>query len=411
MADSRDDFGRQITDLYQHLYDLVYLRTHAFTERLIPDPAIPRKEKAWRLHDLLLEVIKELDPGPEAPAFSREWRRHRLMVLRYVDGVDPQAVAREVAVSRRQYYREHDAALDAIADILWDRYATQSPDLQDVIQPVEKASPVSDLELLRLETARLAQAERYTRVDQVATNVLPLFEERLRQRALQSRLSLPPSTPGVSFDRGLLRQVLMGMLGYLIERASEATIDVTVKHEASGACLALRVDPPQAVREMDAAVARERIEAFEEMAALESARVLPVRTGEAITGFDLWLPTELQRTVLAVDDNEDVLQLFQRYLIPHQYRVATAQTARAGLDLAIKLKPDVITLDLMMPEQDGWDLLQALLNHPDTCHIPIIVCTVLKQKELALSLGAAAFLKKPVTEEDLLSILRSLEET
>jgi CheY-like chemotaxis protein len=114
--------------------------------------------------------------------------------------------------------------------------------------------------------------------------------------------------------------------------------------------------------------------------------------------------------VLVVDDNEDVLELFQRYLVPHQYRVVTAKAVQEGLDLAIRLQPDTITLDLMMPEQDGWDLLQALLNRPDTRHIPIIVCSVLKQKELALSLGATAFLKKPVTELQLLSALQALEE-
>ena len=127
--------------------------------------------------------------------------------------------------------------------------------------------------------------------------------------------------------------------------------------------------------------------------------------------FEIRLPTNAHRTVLVVDDNEDVLELFQRYLSPHQYRVVTAQTAEKALGLAVRLRPDTITLDLMMPEQDGWDLLQALLNRADTCHIPIIVCSVLKQKELALSLGATAFLKKPVTEQELLSTLRALEET
>jgi CheY-like chemotaxis protein len=64
-----------------------------------------------------------------------------------------------------------------------------------------------------------------------------------------------------------------------------------------------------------------------------------------------------------------------------------------------------------MPGRDGWDLLQTLLNQSDTRHIPIIVYTVLKQKTLALSLGATAFLEKPVSKQALFSALQALEET
>ena len=114
---------------------------------------------------------------------------------------------------------------------------------------------------------------------------------------------------------------------------------------------------------------------------------------------------------MVVDDNEDILELFRGYLSPHHYRVVTAQTGQDALSLARRLRPYAITLDLMMPDQDGWDLLQALLNQPDTQHIPIIICSVLTQKELALSLGATAFLEKPISEDTLLLALEALEET
>ncbi len=146
------------------------------------------------------------------------------------------------------------------------------------------------------------------------------------------------------------------------------------------------------------------------MATLSGAHILPVRAGQSIVGFDVQLPAGPERTVLVVDDNEDVLELFRRYLSPHHYHVVTAQTAEDALALARRLQPYAITLDLMLPDQDGWDMLQVLLNQPDTGHIPIIVCTVLKQKELALSLGATAFLEKPVSESALLSALEALEE-
>ena len=112
--------------------------------------------------------------------------------------------------------------------------------------------------------------------------------------------------------------------------------------------------------------------------------------------------------MLVVDDNDDVLELFRRYLVPHGYHVLTARSVPEALELAERIHPYAITVDLMLPGQDGWDLLQILLNRSDTRQIPIIVCSVLKQKELALSLGATAFLEKPVTEEMLLSSLSAL---
>src|SRR5437868_9740050 len=109
------EYKRYITQLayaYEHISDLVYLRTHPLLDLLFRDSATSRKDQAWQLHHVLLDTIKELDPGPQAPAFSREWRRHRLMVLRYADGLTPQAVADQLAISRRHFYREHAMAIE-----------------------------------------------------------------------------------------------------------------------------------------------------------------------------------------------------------------------------------------------------------------------------------------------------------
>ncbi|HEX2623088.1 MAG TPA: hypothetical protein VHL11_23170, partial [Phototrophicaceae bacterium] len=62
------EFIQHLTDAYEHLYDLVYLRTHLLTRVLIPDSGLNRKDQAWEIHHLLLNVIQELDPGTQAPA-------------------------------------------------------------------------------------------------------------------------------------------------------------------------------------------------------------------------------------------------------------------------------------------------------------------------------------------------------
>jgi CheY-like chemotaxis protein len=406
---SKAEFASHVADAYEHLYDLVHLRTQPLIDILSPS-SLPAKTRARRLHRTLLDVIEELDPGPQAPAFSHEWRRHRLMVLRYVKGLNPQAVADQLAVSLRHYYRVHNAAIEDVATLLWDRYVARPPTSQGASQALEEEPSPSRLELLRLEAARLTQADRYARVGDVVEGALPLLQEMLHRHRVDVRMALPESLPGVSIDQSLLRQMLLGMLGYLIERTEEAAVQVTAQVEGPAVFLSLTVEPPKSVRPTKQAEVEERLSALEEMATLSGAHILPMHVGHAIVGFDVQLPI-VEHTVLVVDDNEDVLELFRGYLSPHRYRVVTAQTAPEALDEARQFQPYAITLDLMMPNQDGWTLLQTLLNQPDTRHIPVIVCSVLKQKELALSLGATAFLEKPITEQVLLSTLEALQET
>jgi CheY-like chemotaxis protein len=127
--------------------------------------------------------------------------------------------------------------------------------------------------------------------------------------------------------------------------------------------------------------------------------------GEDAFAASILLPIAEQVTVLVVDDNADTLQLFQRYLSGSHYRFIGAQDAQRGFALAEGSGPQIIVLDVMMPQQDGWALLGRLREHPRTRRIPIIVCTILSQEELALALGAAEFIRKPVGRTELLSAL------
>jgi DNA-binding response OmpR family regulator len=118
------------------------------------------------------------------------------------------------------------------------------------------------------------------------------------------------------------------------------------------------------------------------------------------------LPAGIAPTVLVVEDNPQVVQLFRRYLSGSPYQMLWAATGNVALDLASAERPDAITLDLLLPQRDGWEFLQAAKVHPATRDIPVIVCSVLRERELALSLGAADFLAKPVTQHALLTALR-----
>jgi CheY-like chemotaxis protein len=111
-------------------------------------------------------------------------------------------------------------------------------------------------------------------------------------------------------------------------------------------------------------------------------------------------------TVLVIDDEPTVHELMRRFLAREGFRVETALNGDAGLQLAREVRPDVITLDVMMPGKDGWTVLAALKSDPEIASIPVIMMTITSDTNLGYSLGASDFLTKPIERENLLTVLR-----
>jgi CheY-like chemotaxis protein len=109
--------------------------------------------------------------------------------------------------------------------------------------------------------------------------------------------------------------------------------------------------------------------------------------------------------VLVVDDDAAVRDLMSRFLGKEGFRVATAAGGEEGLRLARELQPDVITLDVLMPGMDGWSVLAALKADPALADIPVVMLTMLDDRNLGYALGAADYLTKPIDRERLVAVL------
>jgi PAS domain S-box-containing protein len=107
------------------------------------------------------------------------------------------------------------------------------------------------------------------------------------------------------------------------------------------------------------------------------------------------------RTVLVIDDEPEAQEIIERFLRKEGFEVATAGNGEEGLRLAHKLKPAAITLDVMMPEMDGWSVLRALKADPGLQDIPVVMLTMLDDKSKGYSLGATDYLTKPVDRDQL----------
>ena len=141
--------------------------------------------------------------------------------------------------------------------------------------------------------------------------------------------------------------------------------------------------------------------------ASDSVKNLNQQTGSLIENV-VSIENSSGKTVLIIDDDPTVSELMKRQLLKEGYKVVIAPNGKEGIRLARDLNPDVITLDILMPEMDGWSVLRTLKADPKVANIPVIMASILDEKNKGFSLGAADFLSKPVQKEYLMKSIRNL---
>src|SRR5438876_6701008 len=112
------------------------------------------------------------------------------------------------------------------------------------------------------------------------------------------------------------------------------------------------------------------------------------------------------KCILVIDDDPNVHRLIDRTLRPEGYSLQFALNGKEGLRLAKELRPRLITLDVLMPDTDGWSVLSALKSDAELAGIPVIMLTIVGDKDLGFALGAAEYLLKPIDRNQLLAVMK-----
>lgn len=133
----------------------------------------------------------------------------------------------------------------------------------------------------------------------------------------------------------------------------------------------------------------------------------PVQQKPAVVTSPPSVPASGQQVqILSIDDDPDVIEILRKYLVPEGYSIAGALSGDEGLEMAVRMKPALITLDIMMPKKDGWQVLRELKQNPQTRDIPVLIHSIVDNKPLALSLGAVDVMTKPTDPKRLLSLVK-----
>ena len=409
MEEDSTELSRAVRSALSHLYDNAYLQTHPLTLRWAAGSHSDRLSQAQELRRTLLDCIERL--RPHAAARGDAARVYAVLTYRCIDGLTIEEIEQKLGLSRRQVYREFTKGIDAVAEQLLDLLEARGAMTQPT--PGETTSVASRRELAEVELERLTKAAQLDAVllPAVVEGVCRLLDARLQQRGMAVDIALPGSVPPVLADRTLLRQALLNLLSYGLDVLPDgATLQVSAGEAEGVVRVTVRRKPGATVPPGGNAIPPQRREgvALQVAQALIAAQNGRLVLQEAASDWsaEIVLPTAQTPTILLIDDNQALVDLFQRYLAGHRLVVQGATSGEAALAQVRQATPQAIVLDVMMPHQDGWEVLQALRQEPACATVPIIVCSVLREHDLALSLGANDTLVKPVSQPALLDVLR-----
>ena len=297
------------------------------------------------------------------------------------------------------------------------------------------------LDLARIEAGKMELNFEEVHLADMTTSVMSTAKGLVKEKPIQLVQRIPQSMPTVRGDTMRVRQVLLNLISNASKFTDHGSISVetsvqrgpTGKMEAlinvvdTGPGISIEDQKKlfQAFSQVDGSATRKSggsglgLSICANLVQLHGGRIgVHSVVGRGSTfWFTLPLYNQPQeeipggmKVVLAIDDDPQVIGLYERYLNPQGYYVMPLTDPSKAKEHVLKIKPFAITLDIMMPNKDGWSVLTDLKTDPLTRDYPVIICSIMEQADKGFSLGAADYLVKPILEEDLVWALDRLNK-
>lgn len=388
---SRDQFLELTKDALERFYDLTHLENHPFAQKVKRDQDTYEATRGQLLQKDLSRAINMLDSDQIRTSGSSLSRRHHVMRLRYVERLTIQNISYELDISERQIYRDLRQGEEDLATILHSWYVEG--------RDVAAREDTENAERLNSEIEHLQTDFQTVDIKTLTYSAKSSIERLSANRNVEVVIQAPPEPVMISTDPLVAKHVLISLLSSAVQKSDGGTVVLQLKSSDERTGLSLRYSQPddchetmlnditlQLLSRLKWEIIQEDVEDVTQCIELSFGKNMP--------------------TVLVIDDYEALSRLLKRYLAGYRCRIVAAVDGATGLSLAKELQPDAVILDVMMPNMDGWEVLQRLRNHPDTRHIPVFVCSVFDDPELARALGASAFISKPIQREGVIQALR-----
>jgi CheY-like chemotaxis protein len=386
------DWVAELRSVLTHWHNTSYLENHRLAHLVWSRVGGPHATRAQALRRAVRLAIEALQPIAAYDPSSPDTRPSEILHRHYIAKQGIPKIALDLNICEREAYRELRLAMEALGQILQGMYGSSAAD------PLSEGDAKLSDEVQRLAAAKTEIVDIVHLLAEASTT----GQQLARDRRIHIDLASDVDSLHVVANRVMLRQAILNLLSYMVRNHHGDQILVQLHCSPSSAMISFRYKSALVPNPADAsepyAVAAQLLDSLGVQWSRE-----PLTDG--CSEVHLHIPVPEQRTVLLVDDNEGLTTLFTRYLGHLPFRVYSANDFQTALDLAQQLQPDVVVIDVMMPGHDGWELIERVRAIARDGCPRVIVCSIINDPELALALGADAFLHKPVDRADLLDAL------
>lgn len=374
------------------------------------DPNTSILVRAQTLRSRLLDAIESLRPARMLqPNQGQAGRSYEVLSLRYVSCLTVDEIGDRLAVGGRQVYRDLRRGEEELAALLDSQNAAH----ENYTRADHAATP--HMTAFQAELDALARRQDVVELGEMLDSAVRIVQALAEPKGVTLYYHPPRQAILISATSSIAKEMLIQLLSALVQQSEPGQL-LVIRAQSSEefAEVHIRGDTHQGNTNADAGFSWENPLLHNALLLAQlSETINVVRTRDAhdrtlVVRFNALSVNVVYQPILIVEDNPGVGELYQRYLQGSPWQVTLLANPAEAIAKAQELRPAVIILDVLMPETDGWSVLQTLHATPELADIPVIICSVINDPELATALGAAASLKKPLSRLELMDTLNQI---
>lgn len=403
----RDAFIDALREALAHLYDPYELKRNPLRTIVTRQMA----EAGIDLKQVLINAINALMPDEHTPYDTKAWKIYELLNYRYIDQMDQKETAKNLLISLRTLQRLSPEAIESLAEVIASTYhiSFSEPDAAIPWTAGETPPPHEDSWVDEIAFLKSQSSASMIDLQQMLKEITQILEPINQPGHKVIHIHLPDQNRLVLGQVTILRQAVL-MAVSMFNQPGWTGGRIVVSSAPAGLREILTIVGPQpaiAPTPGYPPAGEEIPTALTNLMEILGGSVEIQHPSPSELCILLSLPVQQPYPILMVDDNADAIRLVEKYLERSLFQVRGVQEPEKVFAEIQKVEPSLILLDVMLPNVDGWMLLSQIRSNPNSQRLPVVVSTILPQESLSISLGADAFLRKPYTQQELLSVLET----